>query len=502
MEPLLGHGNVSINGQPVVVIGSGPSGAMAARALVARGIPVVMLESGDVRPSGALLRMMGRNFLRRVPPFEPGVRHVSSGDPHTDWFTTLKPGGLSNQWTGAVPRFIAEDFTEGERLHERYRWPVTYQELEPFYERVERVMAITASRAPVSNFAVGYSDSQHSLPDDWKGVAKVAETFGQGLTVLPLADGPPWMAVRRGTAFNSFANIVAALERSPLFQLITGAHALRLEYGADIGVVDAVIYQRRGDGSQHRVEGGAFVVACGPLHSTKLLFDSAAKECPDGLGNSEGNLGAYLHDHPKEWWMFDSDQPLTLLSPSAYLTRLPYATSEPLMATSWTLGVTSTKDKIRSRLAAKGHCVGVQVFGTMVPSRTYRVQPSPEKNDEFGLPALDVRLQFDPYVVDNMMNARLHMLAVMGAAGYNSTIAQVEPQLHPGASAHYGGTARMHHSKQHGVVDGFNRMFDAPNVIVCDASSFTTGVEKNPTLTAMALAVRAAEQLADDLKVR
>jgi choline dehydrogenase-like flavoprotein len=78
----------------------------------------------------------------------------------------------------------------------------------------------------------------------------------------------------------------------------------------------------------------------------------------------------------------------------------------------------------------------------------------------------------------------------------------VEPlhELMPGTSVHYGGAVRMHRSPQFGVLDGWNRMHDVPNVAVTDASSFPTGPEKNPTLTAMAISARAADGLAADLR--
>lgn len=95
------------DGRRVVVIGSGPAGATAATALIERGIPVTLLESGLRMPPGLLLRAMGRNVYRRRPgiPEDGHERHTSSGDPATQWYNALVPGGLSNYWTGAVPRF-------------------------------------------------------------------------------------------------------------------------------------------------------------------------------------------------------------------------------------------------------------------------------------------------------------------------------------------------------------------------------------------------------------
>ncbi len=486
----------------VIVIGSGPAGAMAAYALVQKGVPVTLLESGYSFQSGFLVRMMGRNLYRRVPPMENGTRHIATGDPKTDWYYNLAPGGLSNQWTGAVPRFAPDDFCEGERLHERYRWPVTYEEMVPYYESAERLLDITADPRDVPNLPAGKSAYHLSLPPDWQQVAKIAEARGQGFTTLPLADGPPWLMVRRGTAFNSFTNIVRPLLRSPQFQLLSGAHALRLEWSGAKRQVDAVVYHNRVDGSQQRLTGAAVIVACGALHSTKLLFDSACADFPQGLGNTEALLGRYLHDHPREWWVFDTDRPISLLSPSAYLTRLPYDCSPPLLATSWTLGVVSTKDKILSRFAQKGRSIGVQVFGTMIPSEQHYAQPTETKKDEFGLPLLDLCIRYDEAVISTMVQARERLLSLMDEAGYRSTLRDVVPQLFPGSSVHYGGTVRMHASRKYGILDAWNRLYEVPNVLVCDASCFTTGAEKNPTLTAMALAARAAARLADDLKTR
>ena len=484
----------------VVIIGSGPTGAIAAQELVRRGVPVTMLESGTDLQPGLLVRVSGRNYYRRVPEMENGQRHIATGDPRTDWYVNLAPGGLSNQWTGAVPRFAPEDFTEGERLHERYRWPLDYADLAPYYESVERRMHITADTRDVPQLPAGYADFHASLPADWQDVAKVAAAHGQGLTTMPLADGPPAMVVGRGTAFNSFTNLVRPLLSSPLFTLQTGAHALRLEWNGAKKKVDSVVYHRRTDGTEQRIEADAVIVACGALHSTKLLFDSACNDFPQGMGNAEGVLGKYLHDHPREWWVFDMDKPASLLSPSAYLTRLPYAASAPLLATSWTMGVVTTKDKIRSRFGQKGTAVGVQVFGTMIPSEAYYARPTDAKKDEFGLPVLDLHIRYDDEVIAHMIAARKHLVCLMEDAGYRATLREVVPQLSPGSSVHYGGSARMHTSPKYGVLDGWNRMHDAPNVLVCDAACFTTGAEKNPTLTAMALAARAADRLADDLK--
>jgi len=188
------------------------------------------------------------------------------------------------------------------------------------------------------------------------------------------------------------------------------------------------------------------------------------------------------------------------LVPAGYLTRRPYHDSAPLLASSWTIGTVGWRDKLVSLTPGKTHTVGVQVFGTMRPTEDRYVQPHQSKTDAFGFPQLDVSIRFSDDEVQNVVASRQHFLDLMAEAGYPGRLLPVEPQLRPGVAVHFGGTARMHRSRRYGVLDQWNRPFDVSNVIVTDASCFTTNTEKNPTLTAMAVSARAAHRLADDLK--
>jgi choline dehydrogenase-like flavoprotein len=486
----------------VVVVGSGPAGAMAAHELVRKGIPVTLLETGDDIQHGALLRIGGRNFYRRLPPMRQAAGFVVTGDPNTNLDYTYALGGLSNQWTGAVPRFCAEDFTAGERVHEKYRWPVTYDELAPYYEIAERTMRVTADPRNIPSLPAGFCDYQHRIPQDWQPVARAASKQGQGFAPMPLADGPPFLMLRRGTAFNSFSVLLQKLLNEDTFRLITGAHVLQLEWSGTKKRAVAAVYHDNQTKTQKRITASAFVIACGPLNSPKLLFNSACSDHPNGFGNGTGLLGKYLHDHPREWWAVDVETPITSLSPPAYLTRLPHGASDPLLACSWTLGAFSTIGKIKSRFGQKDGSFGVQVFGTMVPKEEYFVHPAGDRKDEFGLPAMEVHIKFEQEVLANVVGARAHLVDLLSDAGHKAKIRDIVPQLFPGTAKHYGGATRMHASPKYGVTDGFNRLHDIPNVLVADASCFTTGAEKNPTLTVMALAARSADQLARALRAQ
>jgi hypothetical protein len=126
------------------------------------------------------------------------------------------------------------------------------------------------------------------------------------------------------------------------------------------------------------------------------------------------------------------------------LTRLPYATSHPLLASSWTLGPIGKVGTIKSRVGLKTTYFGVQVFGTMVPEEKYYVGPARDDKDEFGFAALEIKISFDQNVLDNMVRAREHLMQLMQDAGHKGAIREIVPTLVPGTAKHYGGAARMH----------------------------------------------------------
>jgi choline dehydrogenase-like flavoprotein len=110
-----------------------------------------------------------------------------------------------------------------------------------------------------------------------------------------------------------------------------------------------------------------------------------------------------------------------------------------------------------------------------------------------------ISMRYDSDAVANMTAARERLREIFARAGLKLAVAVPRHDGRPGSSVHWGGTVRMHDQPEFGVLDGWNRIYDVPNVVVCDSSCFTTGPEKNPTLTAMAIAARAADRLAGEL---
>lgn len=482
----------------VVVVGSGPSGAMAAEQLVKAGVSVTMLESGSRPPNGIIVRAAGRTLFRwRSMQALSSDRHISTGDPLTEFWSSLSPGGLSNYWTAAVPRFAPEDFTDGARIDERFRWPITYDELIPFYEAAEAHLSITGPATPIPRLPLGLTQHQLAAPSDWNALRRGA--LGDELTVLPLARGSRWMVVGRGSEFNSYHIIARPLQRHSGFELLLGAHVTRL-IQSRFGAVEGVEYLDTASRALRTIRAQAVVLAAGTVDTTRILLSSVSAASPVGLGNEHGLVGRYVHDHPRDWWPVEFERPLTLLDHPLYLARAAYGTSPSLSGASATIGLAATRDLAKTWIGQKGRRFGVQVFGTMTPSEDHVIRLSANRVDRLGLPCVEINVRYDDAARTTLSDMRDRFARVFADAGAPVRVESVNWMPRPGSSVHYAGSVRMHTKPDLGVLDGWNRVHTCPNVVVVDMSCFTTNPEKNPTLTAMALSARAARRLAHDLK--
>ena len=247
----------------IIVVGSGPCAAVAARELVRAGRDVTMLDAGHRAPRGMLIRVGGHTALRLV---EPGYielnRQRSSTDPNTEWRSSHSLGGLTNYWTGAVPRFAPGDFTDGARVDERFDWPIRYDDLVPFYEIVEDDLEITAGE-PFTNIPAGRSAHRWDPPADWRALVDEVARGGDSLRPAPIAKGRPWMVAMRPREFTSYHCIIRPLLRSPNFRLTTDARVLRVDLDPATGRAASVVYFDRQSRSVVTARARAVVIAAG-----------------------------------------------------------------------------------------------------------------------------------------------------------------------------------------------------------------------------------------------
>lgn len=483
------------SGDSIVVVGGGPCASIAARELVRAGHQVTMLDAGRRSPRGLTVHMAGRTVFRFVEPGHVQVnRQRSAVDPNTEWRSSLSLGGLSNYWTGAVPRFAPDDFTAGESVDERFLWPIRYDDLVPFYELAEDDLCITAGD-DFANIPAGRARYRYRPPADWAAIAATAAEHGDSMGPIPIAKGSRWMVAARPREFTSYHSILKPIRNSPNLTVVQHAHVIRINDAPASGGAESVTFVDTRSGELRTLHGRAFVIAAGTLDSTEILLRSVSDGFPHGLGNAHGILGRYLHDHPKEWWPATLAAPLTALYHPMYVSRDDVEPDHPLSAASLTFGLASGKDRLATFANRAVARLGVQVFGTMVPNETTRVSLAPGHDPDDPASALEIDLRFDDAAVATLHRARERATRIFAGAGNPIEIGPFH-DLAPGSSYHLGGTIRMHDRPEFGMVDRWNRIHDVPNVVVCDASTFTTSPEKNPTLTAMAIAARAARHLA------
>jgi choline dehydrogenase-like flavoprotein len=236
------------------------------------------------------------------------------------------------------------------------------------------------------------------------------------------------------------------------------------------------------------------------VNTAEILLASPSADFPAGLGNTHGVLGRYLHDHPLGKLVVDIASRISVHPPS-YMTRASLDRSPPLYAAAcmqWS-GADMMVRSVLERTPGKLAWLGFSVFGTMAPSPDNGVSLAPPQGGSPQGRGLVLHVNHPPEARTALDRARDDAIDTLQRAGLapRLRIWHVEP---PGESKHYGGTCRMHASPRFGMLDGWSRLHAVPNVAVVDSAAFTTGPEKNPVLTAMALAARAGRRLAEEIK--
>jgi choline dehydrogenase-like flavoprotein len=486
----------------VVVIGSGPAGAAATLMLTSAGAKVTLLEAGLARTERGLTARVGGLTIARIhrtlEPRSDGIR--VTGDPSTQLYEELAPGGLSNHWAYAVPRFSREDFLDARRAGEEQTWPVDYAELVPWYERVEPWLHIAGAPDDVPQLPAAKVRHARFLHRSWEPFTETARERGLGVLPIPYAYGADTTLTLSGTVFNSFVRLIKPVLRSRHVAIRFGARATRLEWSGQTKRVVAVVYRDVRSGIDHRLPCRAVVVAAGTINTAKLLLQSTTADFPEGLGNTHGVLGRYLHDHPIAKVEIGVATPISF-QPPAYLTRNPLERSRPLYAAACLQlgGMSSLPRSVLLGHPGRMPSCGFNVFGTMAPSPANFVALDLEKTGADGTPGLVLHIRHPPESNHTLEAARDQLVDLL-------ELARLRPQVRKwvvdpvGSSVHYAGTCRMHASPRYGMLDRWGRLHAVTNVVVADGASFTTGPEKNPVLTLMALAARAGHRLAEDLR--
>jgi choline dehydrogenase-like flavoprotein len=459
------------------------------------------------------------------------------------WTRLRAVGGRTLVWGRESGRYGPLDF-KPKSLQDGFGedWPITYDDLAPYYDKTEALIGVSGGGEEVYNSPA----SKNALPPfnlrcgEWllkKGAAKLGiKTVSMPLAVLskPYDNrqachycGACNFGCDTASRFSTLEVLFPRMQKLPNFTLRTNAVAHTVLMDRDTGKARGVSYIDATNGQSYEVQGKAVVLGASMVESLRILLNSRNRENPAGLGNSSGTLGKYLMEHVA----FNA---LQGYFPS--LAGQPSSNDDGPGANSVYMPRYNFEKKnskfIRGyRFTAYTGCsmspgAGAQMpgFGSEFKKRIKQLYPATLTIDGYGegLPFEHNMVEIDPGGLTDrhgIPQVRFHTNAEYdnAFAMRDEMYAQMEEILHVsgaevlpyekhapypmGSVTHEAGGARMGADPKKSVLDQWNRCHDIKNLLVVDAACFVSHPEKSVTLTIMALAIRASEHLAEEIRL-
>lgn len=516
----------------VVVVGAGPSGAVVAHTLATRGFRVVCLEQGGWVGSGDL--------PGDKPEFELLTRTAWAWDPNArgrreDYPLTLETdaplmmfgavGGSSVIYGAHWMRLLPSDFRVWTLDGVAADWPIRYEDLHDYYDRVDTFIGVSGLAGDPAFPEQDFPMPPHPIGLGGLHAAEAMNRLGwhwwPGTQAIPptafkaMGQCVRWGVCERGCPAGAKASFDVAYwphATAAGALLVTEARVARVTTTAT-GLADGVVWLDR-DGAEHRLRANAVVLAANGVGTPRLLLMSGDGS-PDGLANSSGLVGKNLMIHPNVGSIGVYEESLESWNGPAgqLIYSLEFYETDPargfVRGSKWNLmpmpGVLGVLDlyadrPFAERWGANAHALSRAAGKVLLwyaniddlPEETNTVTLDPAATDDSGLPAARIRYAMSENTRRNIEFQRARMDEAHGAAGAADVF---DGGLVP--SGHLLGTARMGDDPTTSVVDRYGRAHDVPNLFVVDGSVMVTGGAMNPTSTITALALRAAEHLAD-----
>lgn len=501
----------------ICIVGAGAAGSVLSYELAKAGFRVVTIEAGpfwdpakDFASDELSMNHLAWNDTRLVAGKNPlNMGHNNSG---------RGVGGGTVHFTGVFLRFHESDFRTKSLDGVADDWPITYQDLAPYYEKIERDIAVSGPRHfPWGSFHGPYPyPEREPISANSQLFRRGCEKLGIKSVVAPLAinsapfDGRP-PCINRG-----FCNqgCLPNAKYSGLIHHIPKA----IGHGAEIlsdCMVTHLNVDKSGrvysatfvhDGKEYQQKAKLFILANYCIETPRLLLHSSCSLFPDGLANSSGMVGKGLMTHSGDdvYLKFHDEVRLYKGTPVLALTQEFYETDPSRgFARGYTLNAHGSRPVgFVKNLAVQNGVWGRELFEVMRDYNFYaqvtlvgEVLPNPanavtlgEEKDEYGIPRAVVSFSYG----DNDQKVIAHGVAkaqeILAAAGG-------EPAFVVPDTGHLMGACRMGNDPQNSVVNGFCRSHDIPNLYICSASVFVTSGGANPTETVMAIAARTADYI-------
>ncbi|MGC6466074.1 MAG: GMC oxidoreductase [Akkermansiaceae bacterium] len=564
--------NLNIKGKAshtfdAIVVGSGISGGWAAKELTEKGMKTLVLERGHelkhiVDYKTANQTPWQVNWMNKTPreTYKKQAKQARTGytvrpdagylfvndEDHPyeekkrfDWMRGYHTGGRSVMWGKQSYRLSPLDMEANAKDGTSIPWPISYDELAPWYDYVERFAGISGSKDGLPQLPDGIFqppmaltpaelDLKAAIEGKWKGrnlihgrVAHITEPTEEQIA-LGRASCQYRNLCRRGCPFGAYFSSQAATLKAAEN---TGKMTLRPH-----SIVHSVIYDDKAEKAIgvrlidevtfETIEYYAKIIFlnASAVASTAILMNSTSKRYPEGMDES-GSLGGYLMDHHLG---VGASGTLDTHQDKIHYGRRPTGFYIPRyrnfnekakgdyirgfgyqgrgMRRGWNRWIDGFGAEFKKQMTQFGPwSIGMGGFGECLPYENNRITLSKDKTDKWGLPLVVADAEFQENEInmrEDMKNDAAEMLEAMGAKNvrsYNNT-----PSI--GLGIHEMGTARMGSTPKESVLNKHNQVWGTKNVFCTDGAAMVSAGCQNPSLTYMALTARAADHAVSELK--
>lgn len=487
-----------------VVVGSGATGGWAAKELTEHGLRVALIEAGpDLTegppPDAELGEAIRQQVQRRSAAFSEAAAHLfvddlknpylTADDEPFDWIRSRVVGGRMHLWGRMALRMSERELKAADYDGEGVDWPLSYADLAPHYDRVERFLEVRGAR-----------DGLPQVPD---GIYSAPPRFSTGELAFKREVEGRWggrRVIGARTVEAAPDATIAAARATGRLTLLPNSVATRVVMDrADRAGGVAIVDSR--DGVEREVRGRVVMLCASTIESTRLLLNSTSENHPDGLANFSGLLGHYLFDHTFGIAIEGSarhgsrrmrDQTIRGCVIPGFRniteTGVDFLRSYGVELQINT-ATTGRFAPVRALLRRPGFWMST--FGEALPRFESRVSLDPVAKDAWGVPVARISCRYGENE-RRMAADQVEQLQEMAAAADLEVETMRTELAPPGLSIHEMGTARMGEDPSSSVLNPHNQAWEVPNLFVTDGSCCPSGGFQNPALTLMALTVRAS----------